>query len=105
LLLVDGHRRDVPLTKIARIERRDSLKNGAIIGAAVLGGICALTCGQGLENGSNLVGAVASNAIVGALIGTGIDALHRGRMPVYPSARPAARGQSTRPSIGFRVRF
>jgi hypothetical protein len=105
-LLVDGQPREVALSKVARIERRgDSLKNGAIIGAAVLGGLCALTCGQGLDNGSDLAGVVVINAALGAAIGTGIDALHRGRTPIYPAVTGRSRTSAVRPSIGLRVRF
>src|SRR3954471_14724080 len=49
-ILVDGRRMDVPIDRVLRIETmRDSLKNGALIGAAVLGGWCAIVCGQGLD--------------------------------------------------------
>ena len=88
-ILVDGQTRELSLTDVRRIDldKRDSLKNGAVIGAIVLGGWCALVCGQGLGTGAQLIPAVAANAAVGALIGAGIDAGRRERTTIYP--RPA----------------
>jgi hypothetical protein len=105
-LLVDGQQREIALRQIARIERRgDSLRNGAIIGAVVVGGLCAITCGQGLDDGSNLGTVVAINAGLGALIGMGIDALHQGRTPIYPATSSQSPTNALRPSIAFRIRF
>jgi hypothetical protein len=46
------------------------------------------------------------NTGMGALIGAGVDALHRGRTTIYskpaPSPRPAA---SARPRVLFKLRF
>lgn len=53
---------------------KDSLRNGAIIGAIVLGTWCLIVCGQGLDSSDQLAGVVALNAGLGALIGAGIDA-------------------------------
>ena len=53
---------------------RDSLKNGAVIGAVVLGTWCLIVCGQGLDSSGQLPAAVAVNAGLGALIGATIDA-------------------------------
>ena len=107
-ILVGGKARDLPLTDVRRIdiERSDSLKNGAVIGAIVLGGWCALVCGQGLGTGPQLVPAVAANAAVGALIGAGIDAGRRERTTIYP--RPALSAhteQSPRLLITYRRNF
>ena len=52
---------------------KDSLKNGAIIGAIVMGTWCAIICGQGLDRTSQLPLAVAAGAGIGALMGAGID--------------------------------
>jgi hypothetical protein len=52
---------------------KDSLKNGAIIGAIVVGAWCLFVCGQGLDNAGQLPLAVAAGAGVGALMGAGID--------------------------------
>jgi hypothetical protein len=99
-LLVNGQRVDVPIEKVLRIDgRRDSLVNGAVIGAAVLGGWCAFICGQGLDSNSSLPAAVAVNAGLGALIGVGFDALHKGRSPIY--VKPAKAGSA----LQVRIRF
>jgi hypothetical protein len=67
---------------------KDSLKEGAIIGAIVLGVWCLIICGQGLDNSGQLAGAVAVNAGLGALLGSQIDA-----------------GFSRNPRVLFRWRF
>lgn len=87
-ILVEGRRVDVPIDNVLRIDGHyDSVKNGAIIGAAVMGGLGVLTCAS-LESGS--VGWCANAIIVdtgfGALVGAGIDALHKGRTPIYVKA-------------------
>src|SRR3954469_18318532 len=47
-LLVKGQRVDLPMDRVLRIDAtRDSVVNGAAIGAALFSGLCALTCGQG----------------------------------------------------------
>src|SRR5262249_30794587 len=46
-MLVNADRVDVPIENVLRIDGRgDSLKNGAIIGAAILGGMSALACAE-----------------------------------------------------------
>src|SRR6478736_769426 len=86
-ILVDGRRVDVPIDDVLRIDSRtDSVKDGAIIGAVVAGGLVGLTCG-GFEGGAAAcVTATIVDAGFGALIGAGIDALHKGRTPIYIKA-------------------
>ena len=104
-LLVDGQRRELPLSDVSRVELEgDSLGNGAVIGAVVLGGWCAVVCGQGVRGGDYLV-AVGLNAGLGALIGVAIDAGHRGRTVLYEAHGRQPPGPAPRPSISFRVRF
>jgi hypothetical protein len=67
---------------------KDSLKEGAIIGALVMGAWCLLICGQGLDRPSQIPLAVAASAGMGALIGAGIDS-----------------GFSRSPRVMFRWRF
>jgi hypothetical protein len=77
-------RMDVPLNTLERIDAtHDSLVNGAVIGGLSLGLWCAVICGQGLDSGDSLPTAVVINAGLGALIGAGIDAAHKGRTPIY----------------------
>jgi hypothetical protein len=88
-LLVDGTRVDVPLERVLRIEgRNDSVKDGAAYGAAIGGGLTALTCAQGLEL-QYCVPAAVFYAGLGALAGAGIDALHKGRTTIYSKPPPA----------------
>lgn len=63
---------------------KDSLKNGAIIGAIVMGAWCLVICGQGLDSTGQLPLAVAAGAGMGALLGAGIDAtLSRGHRVTF----------------------
>ncbi len=92
-MLVDGRRVEVPIDNVLRIDsRHDSVSNGAIIGGVVFGGMCAAFCGQGTINGGQYAYAVSMNALFGALIGAGIDALHKGRSPIF--IKPARGGSS-----------
>lgn len=87
-LLVNGKRVDLPLESVVRIDgRNDSLKNGALIGAAVMGGLSVVGC-QGFNSGAQCAAGVILNTGIGALIGTGIDALRKGRTTIY--SKPAA---------------
>ena len=107
-ILVEGQTRELSLTDVRRIdvEKSDSLKNGAVIGAIVLGGWCALVCGQGLGTGPQLVPAVAANAAVGALIGAGIETGRRERTTIYPRPALSERNeQSPRLLITYRRNF
>jgi hypothetical protein len=90
-ILVDGRRVEVPMDDVLRIDtRHDSVKNGAIIGGAIAGGLVALTC-SGFEGpASACVAAAIVDGGFGALIGAGIDALHKGRTPIYIKAGKSA---------------
>jgi hypothetical protein len=82
-VLVDGRQVDIPIDNVLRIDARtDSVKNGALIGAAVAGGLVGLAC-AGAEIGGGCVAATIIDAGFGALVGAGIDALHKGRTPIY----------------------
>ena len=94
-LLEQGTSRDIPFTEIIRIDARgDSVKNGAIIGAVVLGAWCALICPQGLNGYSNnqLPYILGVNIALGAAVGAGIDAMHVGRTTIYQQGGPASGG-------------
>ena len=82
-ILVEGRRVDVPIDNVLRIDTtHDSLKNGAIIGAGVAGGLAALACAD-FGSAAECTAGVLLDAGIGALIGAGIDALHPGRSPIY----------------------
>ena len=102
-MLVDGRRVDVPIENVLRIDvRGDSVKDGAIIGGAIMGVLGGLSCAAFAgESGS---GAYCATALVfdvglGALVGAGVDALHKGRTPIYVKATKSEK------AIGFTVRF
>ena len=88
MLTPDNRRVEMRLDRVLRIETRgDSLRNGAIIGAAIMGGLSVLGC-QGLRGGGECVTASIVNTSLGAIIGVGVDALNAGRTAIY--AKPAA---------------
>lgn len=109
-LLHEGTVRDVRLADVARIESRgDSVKNGAIIGAAILGGWCALICPQGLDGygGGQFGYVLAINTALGAAIGAGIDAMHVGRTAIYEPGeiQPGRRSTGVKAFLSKRFRF
>ena len=96
-LLVKGRRVDVPRDSVLRIDATgDSLVNGTVIGAAILGGLCALTCGQGLDSTDDLPAAVLASAGWGALFGALIDLTREGRRPIYIKAGPSGAAMQMR---------
>jgi hypothetical protein len=85
-ILVDGQRVDVPIENVLRIDvRNDSLKNGAIIGGAVMAGLTGIACAE-IGDASGCAAAMVFNTGFGILAGAGIDALHKGRTPIYIKA-------------------
>ena len=103
LLTPENQRVDLPIDRILRIEAKgDSLKNGAIIGAAVMGALTFAACAN-LSAGD--CARIAPFEIgLGALVGTAIDAMNGGRSVIY--SRPA-RAQTAGPTAGvqFKLRF
>ncbi|MEX2273071.1 MAG: hypothetical protein WD690_16485 [Vicinamibacterales bacterium] len=94
VLLVGDQERRFDLAKVRRIEKRgDSLKNGALIGAAfgLLGGLLIGALGTcepppgvvtNCEDASPIAIGVVGGLLYGA-VGAGIDALIRGRTVLY----------------------
>jgi hypothetical protein len=100
-ILTASGRMDLPLNTLERIDAtRDSLVNGAVIGGLSLGLWCAVVCGQGLGGDDSLPMVVLANAGLGALIGAGIDAAHKGRSPIYVRA-----GGKSGTALQVRFRF
>ncbi len=98
-ILADGRRIELPIDDVLRIDgRKDSLKNGAIIGASIMAGMTALSCPE-MGRAGTCAGALIFNTGFGALVGAGVDALHKGRSPIYIKA---TRGGS---SLLVRLRF
>ena len=109
-LLEHGSSHDIRLTDVTRIEARgDSVKNGAIIGAAILAGWCAIICPQGLDGYSNrdFGYILAVNTALGALVGAGIDGMHVGRTTIYQPAEMAAgrKPSGVKAFLSKRLRF
>jgi hypothetical protein len=104
ILTPDNRRVQLPLGRILRIEARgDSVKNGAIIGAAVMAGLSLFAC-QGLDSGgAQCVTAAAVNIAFGGAIGAGIDAMNGGRSTLY--SRPAPIKPATAGGVQVRLRF
>jgi hypothetical protein len=78
--------------RAVRARKEDSLLNGALIGAAVGGGLMSLAF---LDNECRddpvCYKATAVYAGLGALAGLGIDAFHHGKVVVYTAPAPTAR--------------
>jgi hypothetical protein len=70
---------------VARVER-DTVLDGAIIGALATGGLCALNCGQGSSPGNPLSGLILKSAAQGAIIGALIDSGLRKRTVIFRRA-------------------
>ena len=103
-ILVDGKRVEVPLENVVRIDgRNDSLKNGAIVGASIMAGLSALGCAAYHSNAACATSTIM-NVGVGALVGAGIDALHKGRTTIY--SKPQAVSLAVAPEgKGARLQF
>ncbi len=109
-ILEQGTSHDIRLTDITRIDARgDSVKNGAIIGAIVLGAWCALICPQGLDGYDNnqFAYVLGVNIALGAAVGAGIDGMHVGRTTIYqtPSEVAARRSQTKKVSLSMGFKF
>jgi len=107
LTLDNGAR--LTIDDVLKIDRRgDSVKNGATIGALVVGGWCAFVCGQGVASGSEFMMAVAANAGLGALLGAFIDHDRVGRTTVFrrsPALRVAPAITTTQRGLSFSLSF
>jgi hypothetical protein len=99
ILTPDNRRIELPLARVLRIEAHgDSLKNGAAIGAAIMGGLSFFAC-QGYNSGVQCAVGSVFNLGLGALIGAGVDALNGGRSVIY--SRPPRQ----QPSVNLRLKF
>ena len=101
-LLVEGQRIDLPISSVVRMDSGgDPVRNGALIGALIGGGFCALVCGQGVGSAAEVPMAVLVSAVFWGGVGAGIDAMIPGRTTIYrrpPPSRPRA-------MIAYRVTF
>jgi hypothetical protein len=103
-LLVDGQRVEIPMHTVKVVSvGGDSVKDGAAIGAVVMGTLCALTVCRFSENPGQFVTVLVFEAGLGALIGAGIDAMHSSPTIVY--RKQAAGTPALRPAVTFRWKF
>lgn len=87
-LVVDGHDQRFDLAEVHRIDRLgDPNSDGAWRGAAIVGALCFLLCGQGVNNGDEFFRAITVNAAFGALIGWQFDRDHVARTTLYRAPR------------------
>jgi hypothetical protein len=97
-LNVSGANREFQKADVNRITKRgsDSLKNGALIGMAVGGGLAAVGIALMAADGEADAGLTAAAVLIysgiGAGIGAGVDALIEGQRVIYANpGSPAAR--------------
>ena len=83
-LLLKDRRITLPKDRVVRIRtRRDSIRNGAAIGALIGGVMCALNCGQGLDSAGEFPLAVMFATGTWGAAGAGIDALKGSQRILY----------------------
>ena len=104
----DGTRRSVEFGRVARVDRHgDSIVDGALIGAVLLGGMCRWTCLEmKLRSQAHYVGNVVAATVLGGLMGAAIDRKHVGTTTIYRRGRRASVGITLSPgSVGIAARF
>jgi hypothetical protein len=102
MLLVDGNERRFDKADVARIQKRDSIKNGTLIGAVVGIAMGLVTAGISDCPGDNPGGSCGGLRTVTFLtsvgiyagLGAGIDALIRGRTTIYAAPTSSSRVSS-----------
>ena len=101
-LTVRGRSRDIAIEEIVRIERPDTVKNGALIGLGIGLGAGLIATAFDPQGGAVMVSRVLGNGVVCAGIGALIDAAQDHRRTLYERGpRLQAR---LRPVIGRHVR-
>ena len=101
-LAVRGGSREISIENIVRIERPDTVKNGALIGFAFGAGMGVMATFSDPQGGGVLVSRTLGNGVICAGIGALIDAAQDHRRTLYERGpRPQAR---LHPIIGRHVR-
>ena len=81
-----GSTEDIPLDQIVRIDKPDTLRNGALTGLGI--GLAVGTFGAVLSSGGSVepewvLAGITYNAVAFTLLGTGIDAMFNNRRTLY----------------------
>lgn len=103
-----GMIRTVEFNRVARVDRRgDSVVDGALIGAIVLGGMCRWTCLEmKLRSQAYYVGNVVVATFLGGAMGAAIDRTHVGTTTIYRRGSRASVGLMLSPgSVGIAAQF
>ena len=82
----DGSSQEIPIDRIVRIDKPDSLKNGALVGLGI--GLAVGTFGAVLSSSGNIepewmLAGIAYQTVAWTLLGTGIDAMFNNRRTLY----------------------
>jgi hypothetical protein len=85
-LSLDGSSQEIPIDRIVRIDKPDSLKNGALVGLGI--GLAVGTFGAVLSSSGNIepewmLAGIAYQTVAWTLLGTGIDAMFNHRRTLY----------------------
>ena len=85
-LSLDGSSQEIPIDRIVRIDKPDSLKNGALVGLGI--GLSIGTFGAVLSSSGNIepewmLAGIAYQTVAWTLLGTGIDAMFNNRRTLY----------------------
>lgn len=103
-----GTIRSVEFGRVARVDRHgDSVVDGALIGAVVLGGMCRWTCLEmKLRSQANYVAGVIGATVMGGMMGAAIDRKHVGTTTIYRRGRRTSVGIMMSPgSVGIAAQF
>ena len=85
-LSLNGSSQEIPFDRIVRIDKPDSLKNGALVGLGI--GLAVGTFGAVLSSSGNIepewmLAGIAYQTVAWTLLGTGIDAMFNNRRTLY----------------------
>lgn len=107
ILKVNERRVELPLDSViqVQIKAHDPVMDGALLGALIVGGLCAAVCGQGLDDAGSLPSVIASNAAVGGVIGALIDASKSRRQTIYRQPPRSSDARSPRMVLFLSLRF
>ena len=85
-LSLDGSSQEIPIDRIVRIDKPDTLRNGALVGLGI--GLAVGTFGAVLSSSANIesewmLAGIAYQTVAWTLLGTGIDAMFNNRRTLY----------------------